>query len=91
LAGLGETRPWVVEVTVVVQASSVSRLQVSRALLAVVDQLASEFPELPLAEVYVKVGEARVIAARRLPNVLAYRDVLEREARVRLAVSAEAQ
>jgi hypothetical protein len=77
-------------VPVVVQASSVSRLHVSRALLAVVDKLASEFPDRPLAEVYVKVGEARVIAARRLPNVLAYRDVLEREARIRLAGSTEA-
>jgi hypothetical protein len=64
--------------------SSLVRLQTSRALLAAVDQLALEFPEVPLAEIYVRVGEARVAAARRLPNVSAYRDALERVARAQL-------
>jgi hypothetical protein len=53
-------------------------------MLAVVDSLAAQFPDVPLSEVYVKVGDARVAAARRLPNVLAYRDVLEHEARSQL-------
>jgi hypothetical protein len=56
-------------------------LTVSRALLATVDLLAAEFPELPLSVVYVAVGQARGAAAKRLPNMLAYRDVLEHEAR----------
>jgi hypothetical protein len=59
---------------------------VSRALLAAVDQLATEFPAIALPVIYERVGDARVIAARRLPNVAAYRDVLECEARARLAV-----
>jgi hypothetical protein len=67
-----------------VRPSSVSRLQVSRALLAAVDQLATEFPQAALSEIYLAVGDARVAAARRLPNVAGYRDVLEREARCRL-------
>jgi hypothetical protein len=57
---------------------------VSRALLSAVDGLADEFPDVPLAVVYDRVGDARPIAARKLPNVNAYRCELERRARVEL-------
>jgi hypothetical protein len=55
------------------------------ALLNAADTLAAEFPHLPHAVVYEKVGDARPIAARQLPNVDAYREALKREARVALA------
>jgi hypothetical protein len=58
--------------------------QASRALLAVVDTLMAEFPEVPLSVVYEHVGEARAVAASRLPDVEGYREALEREARHRL-------
>jgi hypothetical protein len=54
-------------------------------LLSAADTIAAEFPHLPHSVVYEKVGDARAIAARQLPNVAAYRQVLEREARIALA------
>jgi hypothetical protein len=62
-----------------------TRAQVSTALLSAADTIAAEFPHIPHSVVYEKVGDARAIAARRLPNVAAYRDTLEREARLALA------
>jgi hypothetical protein len=64
--------------------SNVARLDVSRALLSVVDLLAREFPDIALPTIYEKVGEAREIAARHLPDVIAYSREIEREARARL-------
>jgi hypothetical protein len=61
-----------------------TRSQVSTALLSAADTIAAEFPHIPHSVVYEKVGEARAIAARQLPNVAAYRQVLEREARIAL-------
>jgi hypothetical protein len=61
-----------------------TRAQVSTALLSAADAIAAEFPHVPHSVVYEKVGDARAIAARRLPNVAAYRQVLEREARLAL-------
>jgi hypothetical protein len=72
------------------RSSSLARLQTSRALLAAVDQLAEEFPHLSLPAIYVAVGDARVLAARRLPNVRLYREALESEARARLRLEANA-
>jgi hypothetical protein len=60
-------------------------MQTSHALLEVVDRLAAEFPHVPHVVVYETVGEVRPIAARRLPDVIAYRDSLEREGRLVLA------
>jgi hypothetical protein len=57
---------------------------VSRALLDVVETLAAEFPAVPLRVIYDKVGDARPISARYLPNVFAYSKALEGEARVAL-------
>jgi hypothetical protein len=57
---------------------------VSRALLSAVDELAEEFPHVPLRVVYDRVGDARPMAARKLPNVTAYRTELEYRARVGL-------
>jgi hypothetical protein len=62
-----------------------TRSQVSTALLSAADTLAAEFPHIPHSVIYEKVGDARAIAARRLPNVAAYREALEREARLTLA------
>jgi hypothetical protein len=69
---------------VVAKASSVSLSQASRALLAVVDRLKAEFPEVPLSVVHAQVGEARAVAARCLPDVEKYREALEGDARIRL-------
>jgi hypothetical protein len=66
--------------------SAVARLDASRALLSVVDLLAREFPDIALPTIYEKVGEARGIAARHLPDVAAYRLAIEREARARLVL-----
>ena len=63
------------------------RLQCSRALLVVADKLSAEFSELPTATVYVAVGDARVTAARKLPDVSGYQSVLELEARTRLQLA----
>jgi hypothetical protein len=60
-------------------------------LLAAVDHLVAEFPHASLAEIYDPVGEARAVAARRLPNVLAYQRALEYEARLRLKLPLPAQ
>jgi hypothetical protein len=54
-----------------------ARAAVSSALLNAADTLAVEFPHIPHAVIYEKVGEARAIAARTLPNVQAYRAALE--------------
>jgi hypothetical protein len=56
----------------------------SRALLVAIENLVAEFPHIPLADIYVQVGEARAVAARQLPNVLAYQRALEDEAREQL-------
>lgn len=60
-------------------------MQTSHALLEVVDRLAAEFPHVPHVTVYETVGSVRPIAARKLPDVAAYRDTLEREGRLVLA------
>jgi hypothetical protein len=65
---------------------AVARLDVSRALLSVVDLLAREFPDIALPTIYEKVGEAREDAARHLPDVTAYSRAIEREARTRLVL-----
>jgi hypothetical protein len=72
------------EVDMVENSSTSPVSQASRALLAVVDRLTAEFPEVPLSVVYEQVGEAREVAARYLPDVTMYQDALEREARTRL-------
>lgn len=64
---------------------------VSRALLSAVDGLAEEFPDVPLRVVYDSVGDARPMAARKLPNVIAYRTELECRARARLLQVPSAQ
>jgi hypothetical protein len=56
----------------------------SAALLAAVDTLISEFPEVPTAVIYEMVGEARGLADRYLPDLDAYQHVIEREARLLL-------
>jgi hypothetical protein len=69
-------------------ASSATRLsrlaQVSAALLDAVDALTEEFPEVPVSIIYEKVGEARGVAARHLPDPVGYRLAIETEARRRL-------
>jgi hypothetical protein len=70
---------------VIVLPDRLARAAVSSALLNAADTLVVEFPHVPHAVIYEKVGEARAIAARTLPNVEAYRAVLEREARLALA------
>jgi hypothetical protein len=60
------------------------RLQISHALLLVIDALSAEFPDLSSAAVYVAVGDCRLVAARQLPDVVGYQKVLEVEARTRL-------
>jgi hypothetical protein len=67
------------------RSSSVALLRVSKALLESVDQLALDFPDVPLVVIYARVGEARVEAARQLPDVSAYRAVLEQRVRADLA------
>jgi hypothetical protein len=62
-----------------------SRLaQASVALLDAVDVLVAEFPEVPSSIVYEKVGEARSLAARYLPDLTRYRQAIEEGARLRL-------
>ena len=68
------------------QSTSVSRMDASRVLLATVDLLAREFPDVPLPTIYEKVGEARESAAHHLPDVDAYGLAIERAARVQLAL-----
>jgi hypothetical protein len=68
---------------------SVSRMQVSHAMIEVSDRLAAEFPEVPIAMIYATVGEAGEAAFSQLPNVAAYRFALEREGRIRLAQRTE--
>jgi hypothetical protein len=70
---------------------SVARLRVSRALLESVDQMSAEFPSVPLVVIYARVGEARVEAAKQLPNVSAYREVLEEKVRLELRLEATRQ
>jgi hypothetical protein len=70
------------------QSPSVSRLDVSRVLLATVDRLAREFPDVAPHVVYEKVGAAREVAERRLPDLDAYAHALEREARALLQLEA---
>jgi hypothetical protein len=65
-------------------AQRVNLARISAALLAAVDVLSAEFPEVPSAVIYEKVGEARGLAARYLPDVLAYQHEIERDARLRL-------
>ncbi|HTW20114.1 MAG TPA: hypothetical protein VME70_07890 [Mycobacteriales bacterium] len=64
--------------------------QVSRALLAAVDTLLAEFPEVPSAIVYEKIGEARGTAAGHLPDLAAYQHAIETEARRRLQYKSKA-
>jgi hypothetical protein len=56
----------------------------SRALLDVVDRLSAEFPEVPLSVIHQKIGEARPVAVRHLPDVDRYQETLELEATIRL-------
>jgi hypothetical protein len=53
---------------------------VDRVLLDVVDQLAARFSHLPHVVVYEKVGDARTVAHRLLPDLAAYGAAVEREA-----------
>ena len=53
-------------------------------MLSVVDKLAAEFPDVPWQLVDDKVENARTTAAPYLPNVVAYSDALERQARAEL-------
>lgn len=55
-------------------------VQVNRALDATVERLEAEFPGVPTQVIYEKVGDARVDAAKRLPNLTAYSEVLARQA-----------
>jgi hypothetical protein len=59
-------------------------LAVNRALLDVVDRLQSEFPEVPLLVVHERVADARAVATRHLPNVAAFCDMVEQQARTHL-------
>jgi hypothetical protein len=61
---------------------------VNRALLDLVDRFHSEFPELPLLVVYERVADARAVATRHLPNVAAFSDAVERQARTQLCAMA---
>jgi hypothetical protein len=61
---------------------------VNRALLDVVDRLQTEFPEVPLLVVYERVADARAVATRQLPNVAAFSDAVEQQARARLCAMA---
>jgi hypothetical protein len=54
-----------------------TRAMISRALLNVVETIAADFPDVPLPVVYDKVGDARAMSAKYLPDVAGYRDALE--------------
>ncbi len=85
LVGFWEGADPVIGVIMASSATRLSRLaQVSAALLDAVDALTEEFPEVPVSIVYEKVGEARGVAARYLPDPVGYRLAIEKEARRRL-------
>jgi hypothetical protein len=56
----------------------------SATLLAAVDALGSEFPDVPSAVIYEKVGQALSLSARYLPELGAYRREIEAQARLLL-------
>jgi hypothetical protein len=67
-------------------------LAVNRAVLDVVDHLQLEFPKVPLLIVHKSVADARTVATRHLPNVAAFRDAVEQQARTHLiAVASSTQ
>ena len=85
LVGFWEGADPVIGVNMASSATRLSRLaQVSTALLDAVDALTEEFPEVPVSIIYEKVGEARGVAARYLPDPAGYRFAIEKEARRRL-------
>jgi hypothetical protein len=55
-------------------------VQVNRALDATVERLEAAFPGVPTQLIYEKVGDARIAAAKQLPNLNAYSEVLARRA-----------
>jgi hypothetical protein len=59
----------------------------SRALLAALNLLDAEFPDVDSLLIYDKVAEARVAARNQLPNVEAYRRVIEQHARVSIVAA----
>lgn len=61
----------------------------NRAQVRVMDRLEAEFPGLSWLVVYKAVAAARVDAARLLPDVPAYRLVLEQHARDLLKIAAQ--
>jgi hypothetical protein len=56
----------------------------------VAKRLADQFPDLPWQIIYERVSEARVPAARRLPDLTAYADALEEHARALVIAAAPA-
>ncbi len=58
--------------------------------LDVIQRLADQFPDLPWQIIYERVSEARVPAAKRLPDLTAYADALEEHARAFATAAASA-
>jgi hypothetical protein len=71
-------------------AKSLYRL-VNRTQLDVVERLHTQFPETPWHVIYEKVNEARVTAAKLLPDLTAYADTLEQHARALLVATISSQ
>jgi hypothetical protein len=65
-------------------------VQVNRAVQTTVKRLEAEFPGVPAQVIYDKVGDARVDAAKRLPNLSAYSEVLARQAGSHISSAAAA-
>jgi hypothetical protein len=61
---------------------------VNRALHDIIDRLQSQFPEVALLAIYEQVADVRALATRHLPNVAAFRDVVEQQAREHLCAVA---
>jgi hypothetical protein len=53
---------------------------VNRTQLDVVERLEAQFPAVPWIDIYEKVSDSRVIAAKELPDLAAYAAALERHA-----------
>jgi hypothetical protein len=54
---------------------------INRTQLDVVERLQTQFPEEPWHIIYEKVDQARVTAAKDLPDLAAYAEALEQHAR----------
>lgn len=70
-------------------AKSLYRL-VSRAQLDAVERLETQFPDVPWHVIYEKVTHARIPAAKQLPDLAGYADILEQHARAALVVASTA-